>query len=106
MATHITWADCAVKVAVDDAGGNLSSGADSPLTFDAAFSPLAFDSNGGGVSSIDFTTQGAGSSQNSAVPGAAFAATSVAAIPEPHTNLLMLAGLAAIGFMATRRRRP
>ena len=102
-ATHLSWADCAAVFANDDSVG--SRGAAGTRAFDAAFSLVAVDGDGTALASFDFTTQGAISSQNSAVPGAVFATTAVAAIPEPHTNLLMLAGLAAIGFMATRRRR-
>jgi PEP-CTERM motif len=69
-----------------------------------AFGMLAFDAP---LASIDFTTRSADAKDHGeAARGAVFAATTVPAIPEPHTNLLMLAGLAAIGFMAMRRRRP
>ena len=106
MSSHTTWADCAGAFASYDAGDSRSGAG--TLTFDTAFSQVAFDGDGDGaaLASIDFATPGASSHQNSAPPGAVFATTSVPAIPEPHTNLLMLAGLAAIGFMATRHRRP
>jgi len=62
------------------------------------------------MSSIDFASPVASDKLHRAgslQPHASiFATQAVPAIPEPHTNLLMLAGLAAIGFMATRRRRP
>jgi PEP-CTERM motif len=94
MATHSTWADCASAFASDDAVYSHRGDASAAQSFDA---PMA---------SIDFTPRGANAHQSGAAPGAVSATAPVAAIPEPHTNLLMLAGLAAIGFMATRRRRP
>jgi PEP-CTERM motif len=114
MATHATWADCASAFASYDAVGGGTRGTLAfdvplarPLKSSRAFSPLSFDGDDGApLASIDFTPQGANGNPSGAAPGAVFAATSVPAIPEPHTNLLMLAGLAAIGFMSTRRRRP
>lgn len=103
MATHSTWADCASTLASYGAVSSRSGGADGTLTFDRAFGPVDSDGDGAAVASIDFTSRGASSSQ---APAAVFATTAVPAIPEPHTNLLMLAGLAAIGFMAMGRRRP
>jgi PEP-CTERM motif len=114
MASDATWADCASAFASYDAVGG---GARGTLAFDVAlarplksgraFSPVSFDGDGGApLSSIEFASQGAKGGPSGAAPGSVFAATSVPAIPEPHTNLLMLAGLAAIAFMSTRRRRP
>jgi PEP-CTERM motif len=94
MAAHSTWADCATAFASDGVLDSPSGDFSAALVFDAP------------VASIDFTTRGADGNRSRAAAGAAFATVPVAAIPEPHTNLLMLAGLAAIGFMATRRRRP
>lgn len=113
--------------ASDDAGsgpfGGNPGGAAGTLTFDAAidspfvlslkagnaFSLFYFDGVGAPISSIDFTTLGVSVNPNEAGNGLSHASVygtqPLAAIPEPHTNLLMLAGLAAIGFMAMRRRR-
>jgi PEP-CTERM motif len=75
-----------------------------------AFSLFYFDGAGAPVSSIDFTTLGVSVNPNGAGNGlshaSVYASAPVAAIPEPHTLLLMLAGLGAIGFMARHRRRP
>jgi hypothetical protein len=90
-----SWADCAAEFSAGAASAGVVFG-----------EPLKFDDGdlGTQTASIDFTTPAApsnGSSRASTQPS-----STLAAIPEPHTNLLMLAGLAAIGFMATRQRRP
>ena len=72
-----SWAECAGVVSVEGDGALAS-----PIDF----ATLSRPADGAAPTSID-------------------APATVAAIPEPHTSLLMLAGLAAIGFMATRRRR-
>ena len=68
------------------------------------------DGDGAANASIDFTSLGlnvpGGGAGNGASQAPMGTPSTVAAIPEPHTSLLMLAGLAAIAFMATRRRRP
>ena len=68
------------------------------------------DEDGAPNASIDFTSLGVnvqdGGASNGAPQAPMSAPSTIAAIPEPHTSLLLLAGLAAIGFMATRRRRP
>jgi hypothetical protein len=74
-----SWAECAGVRAVGGDDGAVASSND--------FATRSLPADGAAVTSIEATA-------------------TVAAIPEPHTNLLMLAGLAAIGFMATRRRRP
>jgi hypothetical protein len=72
-----------------------------------AFSLFYFDGEGAPISSIDFTTLGVSVNPNQIGNGLSHASlySAVPAIPEPETYALMLAGLAAIGFM-TRRRRP
>jgi PEP-CTERM motif len=90
-----SWAECAADVSL----GAPAAGAafDGPLQ-------LRFDDDGAAVASMDFSMLAVelnGSSQ----PRAETPSTA-AAIPEPQTNLLMVAGLAAIAFMAMRRRRP
>ncbi len=76
--TDASWAECAGVVSVEGEGALAS-----PIDF----ATLSLPAGGAAPISIDATA-------------------TVAAIPEPHISLLMLAGLAAIGFMATRRRRP
>jgi hypothetical protein len=96
--TQPSWADCAGAFSGD---GRFDSAIDDPIYLEADGAPNA---------SIDFTSVGVNIQASGAGNGASQAPMSapstVAAIPEPHTSLLLLAGLAAIGFMATRRRRP
>jgi len=113
--------------ASDDVGsgpfGSNPGGTTGSLTFDAAidspfvlslkagnaFSLFYFDGAGAPISSIEFTTLGVSVNQNGAGNGLShasiYATQPIPAIPEPHISLLMLAGLAAVGFMAKRRRR-
>ena len=68
-----------------------------------AFSLFYFDGAGDAIASIDFTTLGV--SVNPQGIGSDLSHASVYAIPEPETYALMLAGLAAVGFMTRRRRQ-
>jgi hypothetical protein len=90
-----SWAECAADVSL----GAPAAGAafDGPLQ-------LQFDDDGAVVASMDLTVLAVKTSGSPQVR--AEAPSTVAAIPEPQTNLLMVAGLAAIAFMAMRRRRP
>ena len=90
LARPPSWAECAADF-------SLGAGAafDGPLQ-------LQFDDEGAAVASMDFTLLAL---KPVGLPQIR-AEAPVAAIPEPHTNVLMLAGLVAIAFMAARRRRP
>jgi hypothetical protein len=92
LARPPTWAECAAEFSIDAAAA-----------FDGP-SQLQFDDDAAVVASMDLT-QLAIKPNVSPQVGVERSST-VAAIPEPHTNLLMVAGLAAIAFMAARRRRP
>lgn len=96
--TQPSWTDCAGTLLGD---GRFDSATDGPFYWDGDGAPNA---------SIDLTSLGVNVQGGGAGNGPSQASTSAvstaAAIPEPHTNLLLLAGLAAIAFMATRRRRP
>lgn len=72
-----------------------------------AFSLFYFDGAGDPISSIDFTTLGVSTNGQGIGSGLSHASLygGVPAIPEPQTYALMLAGLAAMGFFA-RRRKP
>jgi hypothetical protein len=74
-----------------------------------AFSLFYFDGAGAAISSIDFTTLGVSVNANEFGNGlshaSVYAAEMVPGIPEPETYALMLAGLAAVGFMSRRRRQ-
>lgn len=76
-APEASWAECA---------GVSSVGGEGTLAASLDFATLSYNDHPASPTSID-------------------AAQPEAAIPEPHTNLLMLAGLAALGFMTMRRRR-
>jgi PEP-CTERM motif len=93
LARPPSWAECAAEFSIGAAVAGAAF--DEPL-------PLQFDEDGAALASIDFSILAV--KANGAAQLAA--PSTVAAIPEPHTHLLMLAGLAAIAFMATRRRRP
>jgi hypothetical protein len=86
-----SWAECA-----SDFSLGASAAFDGP-------SQLQFDDHAV-AASMDFTQLAVKSDRSP--QRRAEAPSTVAAIPEPQTNLLMVAGLAAIGFMAMRRRRP
>jgi PEP-CTERM motif len=92
--TQPSWTDCAGALSGD---GRFDSAIDDPIYLEADGAPNA---------SIDFTSVGVNIPGGGASQAPMRATSTVAAIPEPHTSLLMLAGLAAIGFMAMRRRRP
>jgi PEP-CTERM motif len=95
LAHQPSWAECAAEFSVAATATDAVFGGPPQWQFDDAAAAVA---------SIDFTTLAVtppGSPQvRSETP------STVAAIPEPQTNLLMVAGLAAIAFMAMRRRRP
>jgi hypothetical protein len=90
---------------------NFDFAIDSPFVLSLkagnAFSLFYFDGAGDAISSIDFTTLGVSVNPRQIGNGLSHASvySAVPAIPEPETYALMLAGLAAVGFMS-RRRKP
>jgi PEP-CTERM motif len=90
-----SWAECA---------SDFSLGASAASAVLDRPSQLQFDDDASAVASMDFTQLAV--KPDRSPQRRAEAPSTVAAIPEPQTNLLMVAGLAAIGFMAMRRRRP
>lgn len=94
LARQPSWAECAA----DDPLSLAAAGAalDGPLQ-------LQLDADALSAASADLSVLAV--KPHGAPQLAVEAASTVAAIPEPQTNLLMVAGLAAIGFMAMRRRR-
>jgi hypothetical protein len=71
------------------------------------YSLFLFDGGATGISAIDISNTIAGvASQTGGLSHAVYIGgeTLVPGIPEPQTYALMLAGLAAVGFMARRRR--
>jgi hypothetical protein len=95
--TNPSWSDCAGPFVLSLQGGKVFSLYDP----DGATAPVA---------AVDFTTQGVSDDRegSSLAPSRELVhgAQMVASIPEPHTNALMLAGLAAIIAFMARRRRP
>jgi PEP-CTERM motif len=96
LARAPSWAECAADF-------SLGAAAAATAAFDGP-SQLQFDDDVTTVAAMDLTLLAI--QPNGSPRQAVEAPSTVAAIPEPHTNLLMVAGLAAIAFMATRRRRP
>jgi PEP-CTERM motif len=93
LASTPSWLDCAAEFSAGEAGAGV--------VFDE---PFQFHDHGAAAAALDFTALAV--EPNGPPQVSVDAPSAVAAIPEPHTSLLMLAGLAAICFMATRRRRP
>ena len=113
--------------ASDDAGNgpftsNLSDSTGT-LTFDArrtgpfaliikasnSFSIYYFANAGAGVTSVNYTTAGTAVNQNGIAQGLSHASLyagggSLNVVPEPSTYLLMATGMAALVFVARRRR--
>jgi len=91
---------------------NFDFGIDSPFVLSLkagnAFSLFYFDGAGAPISSVDFTTLGVSVNTNEIGNGlshaSVYATQLVPGIPEPQTLALMLAGLAAFGFLSARRR--
>ena len=71
-----------------------------------AFSLYLFDGSkvAGGISSIAYDTNGVWNESGTGLSHAGFFGAPVTAVPEPETYALLLAGLAAVGFVARRRR--
>jgi hypothetical protein len=71
-----------------------------------AFSLYYFDGEGDAISSIDYSTLGVSTNWRGIGHDLSHASlyAAVPAIPEPETYALMLAGLAAVGFMSHRRK--
>jgi hypothetical protein len=88
--------------------GGDASGFDTDYAFDSG-TPTSNGITGG--ESASFTITGtpsvlsAGVHVRSLVGGESEGLVTVTPIPEPHTYVLMLAGLGAVGFMARRRRQ-
>jgi hypothetical protein len=119
-----TWSDCAVAFAAgNDKFSNNPGATSGTLNFDFtidtpfvlslnggnAFSLFYFDAAGAPPSAVGFTTLGVsvndndgGSEQSRA---SVYGAKMVPGVPEPQTLAMMLAGLAAFGFLAARRRQ-
>ncbi len=121
-ATNPSWADCAGAFESRGRFGDHPGGAVSDvvpandrsfvLSLQGSNVFNLYDPDGAAapVAGIDFTTSGLNADREGSSQGplraSVYGAQMVASVPEPHTNALMLAGLAAIIAFMARRRRP
>ncbi len=68
------------------------------------YSYYEFDGGASGITSLNFDTLGITKGSGGPGPGLSHFGLYTAPVPEPETHALMLAGLAALAFVARRRR--
>ena len=122
--SHFGGANMLIGASDMTANGPFTSNPDGTsgmLTFDSAidgafvlslkagdqFSLYYYDGSGPAISSISYSTIGTNLNSNGIPNGLSHASLyggSVAAVPEPETYALMLAGLGAMGFLSKRRK--
>jgi len=68
------------------------------------YSLYLFDAGNTGITSLNFDTLGIVNGDGRPGPGLSHASLFLMPVPEPETWALMLAGLAAVGFMSRRRK--
>ena len=64
-----------------------------------------FNGGAGGISSLNWDTQGIAKGNGKPGPDISHLALYVGPVPEPETYAMMLAGLAGLGFIARRRKQ-